>query len=259
MATFLPSNVPFGIAHRGGDEAAPENTLAAFEHAIGLGYRHLETDVHLTADGVLVAFHDGDLRRSAGRADAIADLTWSELSAVDLGGGHRVSRMAELFEALPDACFNIEPKSDGAVAPLAAAIRAADAVDRVGVGSFRDDRVRAVRSLLGVPLATSPGPRDLVRLGLHSWLGVYRFRPSLLPGHSSVQIPPRVGPVPLTRVQVDRFHRVGLQVHVWTINERSEMERLLDLGVDAIMSDKVSVLAEVLADRGLRPDGRYLD
>jgi glycerophosphoryl diester phosphodiesterase len=244
---FLDDDVPHGFAHRGGDEVATENTIAAFQHAMDLGYRYLETDVHVTRDGVLVAFHDSDLQRVAGLVGTIEDHDWASLGSVDLGGGSTIPTMDELLVTFPDARFNIDPKTDAAVAPLAAVLEANDAVGRVCIGSFSDERIDALRQRLGRELCTSPGPRALVQLMAQSWWP--RVRGTGI-DHGAVQIPVRFGPVVLTKRQVDRFHDLGLQVHVWTINDENDMRRLLDLGVDAVMTDKTTVLKRVMVERG---------
>ncbi|MDA3039320.1 MAG: glycerophosphodiester phosphodiesterase [Actinomycetota bacterium] len=247
---FLHPGGPYGFAHRGGDERAPENTMAAFQHAVDEGFRYLETDVHLTRDGVLVAFHDVGLERVAGLRGAIADYTWAELERVDLGAGHGIPRLEDLFAAFPTARFNIEPKSDAAVAPLAGIVLARSLVPQVCIGSFKDARIDTARRLLGPELCTSPGPVALARLAARSVTAAGRRRPT---DFGAVQIPPRFGKARLTAAQVDRYHDMGLQVHVWTINDEAEMQRLFDLGVDAVVSDKVVVLKAVLSGRGHWP------
>ncbi len=224
--------------------------MAAFQHAVDEGFRYLETDVHLTRDGVLVAFHDVGLERVAGLRGAIADHTWAELEQVDLGGGHGIPRIEDLFAAFPAARFNIEPKSDAAVAPLAGIVLARSMVANVCIGSFKDARIETARRLLGPELCTSPGPIALARLGTRSLTAAGRRQPTEF---GAVQIPPRLGKARLTAAQVERYHDMGLQVHVWTINDEDEMQRLFDLGVDAVMSDKVTRLKSVLSSRGHWP------
>ncbi len=243
---YLDADLPIAFAHRGGDEEAPENTVGAFRHATSLGYRYLETDVHTTADGTLVAFHDGGLERVAGLEGAIADQQWSDLKTIDLGGGHGVPTMDELFETFPEGRFTIEPKSDSAVQPLIDAITAHDAIDRVCIGSFVDDRIDAVRAALGPTLCSSPGPRTVMKL-LWTALGPGRWDGG---GHGCVQIPKRFGPLTVNRRLVDGIHELGLQIHVWTINDAPTMHDLLDVGVDAIMTDKVELLRDVMIERG---------
>ncbi len=243
---YLPRSTPFGIAHRGGETAAPENTLAAFTAAVESGYSHLETDVHLTADGVLVAFHDESLGRVAGQEDRIRDLTVAEVQAIEIGDGHRIPRMEELFEAFPQSYFNIDPKSDEAVEPLAKLIERHHMIDQVCVGSFSDDRIHRMRELLGDRLCTSPGPKGAMKIVAAALLW-----PRWSPPYGCLQIPVEVNGIRLDRSWlIGRIKRLGVQVHFWTVNDRAEMERLLDAGADAIITDETDLLAEVLAARG---------
>lgn len=245
---YLNTTGQFGFAHRGGNTVAPENTVAAFTNAQNLGYRYLETDVHVTTDGVLVAFHDNNLERITGRPGKISERSWQELGQIQLDGGHSIPTMSELFETFPDAHFNIDPKENDAVGPLAEVIAAHNAIDRVGIGAFSDRRISRMRELLGPTLCTSPGPLHAAIIFSSSILS----RPTTF-GHGMLQIPTSAGPVNLTAAMVERAHDAGLQVHVWTINDRDEMIRLLEMGVNAIMTDKVELLAEVLAERGGSP------
>lgn len=242
---FVEHEMSVAIAHRGGNRAAPENTVAAFAAAVELGYTHLETDVHRTADGVLVAFHDGDLQRMTGLPGGIAERRWADVAAVELPGGHRIPTLDEVLDAFPDRYFNIDPKADAAVEPLAEALERHGAVDRVCIGSFSDRRVAALRRRLGPGLCTSPGPRGVARV-LAAARGV---GPRRLP-YGCLQVPRRLGPVRLTPSLVAGVHRLGMAVHVWTVNEEPVMEHLLDVGVDAIMTDDVALLRQVLERRG---------
>lgn len=215
--------------------------MPAFEHAVSLGYGYLETDVHVSSDGVLVAFHDADLERITGQPGTIAERTWDELRSIDLGGAS-IPRLDELLSAFPDTKFNIDPKADAAVVPLGDTIAVFDAVDRVGVGAFDDARITALQERFGPALCTSPGPMEL--------LG-YLAEPSddAFATHGCLQIPPSFGEFELDERLLGAAHDLGLQVHVWTINEGAEMYRLLDLGVDAIMTDRVELLKHVLIER----------
>jgi len=242
-AGVFDHSAPIAIAHRGGDEVAPENTMAAFEHAWSLGFRVLETDVHVTADGVLIAFHDADLERLTGRPGALADRTWDELAAIDLGDGHRIPTMAELFERFPDAVFNIDPKADAAVEPLAATIREHDALRRVNVGSFSDARIARMSELLGPSLSTSAGPRDTARL-LFAARGLGRGPAR----HTCVQVPLRRSGYRLTPRLVEGIQRAGRQVHVWTVNDADTARMLVAWGVDGIMTDRPSMLRSVFEE-----------
>lgn len=257
---YFADATPIGLAHRGGSTYEPnlgrENTVAAFRQAVDLGYRYLETDVHASSDGRLVAFHDEVLDRVTDAKGVIADLPWSQISTARIAGRDAVPLMDELFETFPDARFNIDVKSDGAIEPLVEAIRRHGAIDRVCVGSFNDARLRAVRRALGPGLATSAGPLEVATTRLLP-RAIHRL---LRSPAQALQIPVthRVGPVTPTVVVprlVEAAHRLGKQVHVWTIDEAAEMHRLLDLGVDGIVSDRIDTLRDVLAERGhpLRP------
>jgi glycerophosphoryl diester phosphodiesterase len=254
---YLEEPSPFGIAHRGGNEAAPENTVAAFQHAVDRGYSYLETDVHLTRDGVLVAFHDAELERVAGVPGSIADHSWEALGSIDLGDGARIPSMDELLATFPRSRFNIDPKSDEAVDPLVDVIRRHDAIDRVCIGAFSDDRIRRASELLGPRLCTSTGPRHTATL----WaamragraIGAIRSNPLVTrtaAQHGCLQVPPTIRGIRIVDTNlIEGAHELGLQVHVWTINEPDEMRALLAAGVDAIITDKISVLSEILRER----------
>lgn len=235
-----PGPIPF--AHRGGAGEAPENTMPAFAQAVALGYRYLETDVHVTADGVVVAFHDNDLTRTCGRPGLISELPWSDVATARVDGVEPIPRLRDLLDTFPDARLNIDCKSAAAVAPLAAEITAMNAVDRVCLASFSDGRLRALRKLIGPGVCTSMATGELSVL----WASGVNPGPAL-----AAQVPVRHGRV---RVVSERFvrraHRRRVAVHVWTIDESDEMHRLLELGVDGIITDRPAVLRDVLIDRG---------
>ncbi|WP_198156433.1 glycerophosphodiester phosphodiesterase [Thermobifida cellulosilytica] len=257
---YLAAPGPIGLAHRGGWITGPdgrvrtdlENTAAAFEHAVRLGYRYLETDVRATADGVLLAFHDPVLDRVTDRTGAVAELPYAEVARARVGGSEPVPLLEDLLGALPEARFNIDVKDDAAVEPLRRVLRRTNAWHRVCVGSFSQARLERVRRTFDRPVALSSGPVDVLRVRLASLV------PLLLPlarrDVSCVQIPLRYRGFPLlTRDLVAAAHRLGLQVHVWTVNDPALMGRLLDAGVDGIVTDDVAALRRVLTDRGLWP------
>jgi len=243
--SYLDQPEPLAFAHRGGAEDAPENTMRAFEHAVRLGYRYLETDAHLTADGVLVAFHDDVLDRVTDRAGRIGDLAWAEVAEARVAGGEAIPLLEDLLLAFPQARINIDPKHDDAVEPLAALLTKLDAIDRVGIGSFSSARLARMRRLCGPRLCTSIGPAEILRLR-YGGFGRYAA--------GCVQVPVRWGRMQIVnRRLLDACHRRGMQVHVWTINEPDEMHRLLDLGVDGLMTDRPAALKQVLVARGQWP------
>ena len=243
---FLDHPGPLAFAHRGGAGDWPENTMPAFEHAVRLGFRYLETDVHATADGVLLAFHDDHLDRVTDRTGEIGALPHREVAAARVDGREPIPLLEDLLSSFPDVRVNIDPKHDASVEPLIEVLRRCDAVDRVCVGSFSDERLRRLRLRLGGDLCTSMGPRAVARLRLDALSG--RVHPT---GAACVQIPEQVRGVTVTNAAVVRAaHRAGLQVHVWTVDDPDAIGRLLDLGVDGIMTDRPAVLKDVLVDRG---------
>ncbi len=248
-SAFLAGDPPRILAHRGLALDAPENTLAAFERAVRAGARYLETDVHATRDGVAVLSHDPDLARVAGRGERIADLTLEELRGIPLPRGARVPTLAEALEAFPDSRFNIDVKALAAAPPTARAILDAGAVDRVLVGSFDEGRRRAAVDLLpGV--ATSASAALVRRALLAVRLGARTAAARVLAQVDSIQVPLRSGPVAVVTPSLVRaFRSLGVEVHVWTINEPRVMDRLLDWGVDGIVTDRADLALEVVAAR----------
>ena len=247
-APFLDHALPLAFAHRGGAEEYPENSLAAFRAATHMGFRYLETDVHLTADGVVVAFHDDVLDRVTDGSGAVADLMWDELRDARIQGTEPIPTMAELFETFPDARFNIDAKSEAVVEPLLALVRRQGAVDRVCIGAFDDARLARIRSSM-VGVCTVLGPNAIARLKA----GSVRVPVGRVAGDCA-QVPVKHGRwTVVERRFVRAAHRRGLQVHVWTIDDADEMDRLLDLGVDGIMTDRPSVLRDVYRSRGVWP------
>lgn len=252
---YLEGDGVIAFAHRGGTSSHPENTMESFAAAVALGYRYLETDVHASRDDVLFAFHDDDLSRVAGVQGRIGDLTAAEIDAIRFDGEYRIPRFAELMATWPQARLNIDPKADAAVDPLIAEIRAMGAIDRVCIGAFSDARIKRCRDRLGPGLCTSMGPIEVLRLVAISW-GL----PVGAPVAPCVQIP--IGfdlPVPGLDVQVrvttERLiataAELDIDVHVWTIDDPDEMNRLIGMGVDGIMTDEPARLRSVLVERGL--------
>jgi glycerophosphoryl diester phosphodiesterase len=248
---YLDAPRPLGFAHRGGAAAGDENTTAAFARAVELGYRYIETDTHATADGVAVVFHDDTLHRLLGRPGRMIDLRWSDLRTERVGGAGVVPRLDEVLDAYPDIRFNIDAKTEHAVQPTVEVVERLKAHDRVLLASFSSARLRRMRRLAGPAVATSMGMREVAAL----W-GSYRVGRRFVPAATvvAVQIPPRYGRIALAAPRfVDYCHRIGLQVHLWTIDDPAEMARFLDLGVDGIMTDHIEVLREVYIERGIWP------
>jgi glycerophosphoryl diester phosphodiesterase len=244
---FLDHPGPIPFAHRGGGREQPENSMAAFAHAVGLGFRYVETDVQATRDGVAVLFHDLTLDALTDRVGRIADHTWGELRQARIAGREPLARLDDLLAAWPDLRVNLEPKTDQAVDALAEAVRRTGALSRVCVGSFSGARVHRTRKLLGPELCTSLGPLGVTRLRLAS-LGVSAGRRFV---EAAAQVATHhYGLRVVDSAFLKAAERHGLQVHVWTIDREADMERLLDLGVDGIMSGRPSALRAVLQRRG---------
>jgi glycerophosphoryl diester phosphodiesterase len=246
--SFLDWPFPIAFAHRGAHDATDviENTMDAFGAAVALGYRYVETDVHATADGVLVAFHDERLDRVTDRQGLIRQLPWREVRAAVVGKDQQVPLLEDVLGTWPTLRVNIDPKHDSAVEPLVSAVERTGAVDRICVGAFSDRRVARVRMALGRRLCTAMGPVAIARLRAASCrLPAGRFVADC------AQVPTRQGRL---RLVDERFvvaaHRRGIAVHVWTVDDETEMDRLLDLGVDGLMTDRAERLRAVMQRRG---------
>jgi glycerophosphoryl diester phosphodiesterase len=246
---FLDGPTPLAMAHRGGAIEHLENAMPAFEACVALGYRYLETDVRVTADGVVVAFHDATLDRVTDRSGRIEHLTWAQVSEARIGGREPVVRLEDLLGAWPDVRFNLDIKAAGVLAPLVRTVRRLGVADRICLASFSDARIAAARRLLGPTVCTSLGPRGVAALRLSSYspraAGLVRIQAGC------AQVPLQLG----GRALVDeRFlaaaHDRGLQVHVWTVDTEEDSRTMLDLGVDGIMTDRPAMLRELLEKRG---------
>ena len=233
--------------------------MEAFAGAVGLGYRHLETDLRLTGDGVLVCLHDPTVDRTTDGSGPVAELSFEELSSLDAGYRHmgvegrtfrdrgiRVPTFEEAVLAYPEASFVVDLKTENLVKPLHDLIERLGLHDRLIVGSFSDRRLQEFRDTAAGRVATSTGA-TLAR----SWLMASRVGRGVVGEASALQLPRHSrGLRVIDRKLIDSAHAHGLQVHVWTVNNRSEMAELLDLGVDGIITDRPDVLKEVLEDRG---------
>ncbi|PWJ53199.1 glycerophosphoryl diester phosphodiesterase [Quadrisphaera granulorum] len=269
--TFLGASGPVALAHRGG-AAHPENSLAAFDDAVALGYRFLETDVHATADGVLVALHDPTLDRTTDGTGPLSALTWEQVSRLRLRDAtgavtqHAPVRLEDLLDAWADqrprVRLNVDVKEVGAVAPMVAllAARRRDA-HRVCVASFSDGRRRAVVAALaarGVPVTSSAGTAGVLRFLVGARLGLRGKILRALVGADALQVPQTSAVAGrqvriVTGLLVEAAHSAGLSVHVWTVDDPTDVHRLLDLGVDGIVTDDAAAVREVLRERGAWP------
>lgn len=241
---------PLAIAHRGGAGLAPENTLDAFARSYALGLRCMETDVRITADRRLIAFHDSTLRRVGGMRGRVVDRTLAELATLRVLGTSRVLPLAALLAAFPDTRFIIDVKDRAAIAPLARLLRESGTAGRVCAAGAWDSWLLDLRAQAGPELTTALSWRALARL-------VAVARPARRRESHAEQagcyahVPLRLGRVPIFADHlVERAHSIGVRVVVWTVDEPSTMHRLLDAGVDGVITDRPDLLREVLIARG---------
>lgn len=247
------------FAHRGEALDGGENTLEAFSAAVERGFGYLELDVHTTGDGVVIVFHDGHLDRISNGSGAIADHDFAQIAALRVDG-RPIPRFEDVLAAWPDIRLNVDIKDEASVAPFAALVNQYAAHDRVLVAAFSDARRRRVLRLLDAPAASSPGVVTVALAVLLSKVGLLGLLRPWLRGVVAFQVPERHG---LLRVVTPRFlvqaHRLGIHVHVWVVNERREMDRLLEMGVDGIMTDRSDLLAAAMEERGLWPQRGAVD
>jgi glycerophosphoryl diester phosphodiesterase len=257
---FLKHDGPIAFAHRGGIAAgtgAAENTMAAFQRAVDMGFRYLETDVHATSDGVLLVFHDHRLKRLTGTAGRLTAQPYESLRRLRVASSYAIPRLEEVFAAFPDVRLNIDVKAANAIGPLLDVLQTTRSWDRVCVASFSDRRVRAVRSAAGPNLATALGPREVAALRLASHARGNRLDGIVVRGAACVQVPVRVGTMPvIDEALIATAHRLGLVVHAWVIDDANDITALLDRGVDGIMSDDLDALRTVFSERGYWPQTR---
>ncbi len=250
---FDSGGLPVPFAHRGGaltgEQVGLENSMIAFEAAIALGYRHLETDVHVTRDGALIAFHDPALDRVTDTTGVIAELDYDAIARARIGGRETIPLLADVLTAWPEVRINVDAKSDRAVEPLARCIDDHCAWDRVCVATFSARRLHQLRRRLGPRVATAYSLPGVAAMRL---LPTVRLRVLAGARGLAAQVPPRRGRLEIvTAGFVERMHEIGKQVHVWTVDEPEEMHRLLDLEVDAIMTDRIDRLRAVFEARGI--------
>lgn len=242
---------PLAIAHRGGakipDLRGAENTLRAFRHAVDLGYRYLETDVHASRDGVLFAFHDSSVERLTRMAGQICDLTAGDIGALDVEG-EVIPRFVDLLEAFPDARFNIDIKARAATPLLAELLARTRANDRCCVASFSDERIREFRRLTHGRVTTGAARTEITRFLAEPARRADAYRRRA--GFSVLQLPVRLRGLPVIRPWVvRRAHAAGVHVHAWTVDDAATITEMIDLGIDGIFTDRTDVLKDVLSAR----------
>ena len=247
MATpYLDHPRPLAFAHRGGAAPNPENTWAAFEFAAKVGYAYLETDARSTADGKLIAFHDAGLDRVTDRTGQVNKLTWKAVSAARVNGTEEIPLLEDLLGTFPGLRFNVDLKDAGTVEPLNSILRRTGAWDRICMTSFSGARLLAAQASLDQPVCLAATPASFAAIRYLGYPGKAMARRLVRSGVQCAQVPRQIA----TRTFIRRAHEVGLDVHVWTLNSREEIECALDLGADGVMTDEVVLLRDILSARG---------
>jgi len=261
---FMQHDAPLFFAHRGGSLLRPENTMLAFEYGMSFGADALELDIQQTRDGELVVIHDPTLDRTTSGSGPVASYALDEVRAVDAGyrfttdggatfpyrgQGITIPTLRQVFERFPHARINIDLKEStpDREARLWALIQEFAAEDRICAGCFTHAALVRFRRLTGARVATSASPRE-VRSFLLAALS-HTTNWWLRTAYDALQVPDTYGSVRIvSRTTVEAAHRLGVDVHVWTVDERSHMEALLALGVDGLMTDRPDILAAVLTN-----------
>ena len=246
---FSPAGIHV-FAHRGYAAGKfTENTWAAFDAALAAGATHIESDVHATSDGIAVLAHDSDLSRVAGDSRTIAQLTWAEVSKIDLGSGG-IPTLADTLAKYTKARFNLDIKDASAIESTVKAIEQAAAESRVLVSSFSGSTRRKALSLFSHGSVVTSADSSLV---LRLWLAclmrrLARFK-ALAEGCQALQIPTHFGPIRLDSPRFIRFaHEAGMVVDYWTINDVAEIRRLVARGADGIVTDDTALAVATLAN-----------
>ena len=229
------------IAHRGGTEAACENTYEAFADAYALGYRWFETDVQISKDGFLYSFHDNNLKRIVGINININQLNSEDLDQILISGKHRIPRLDLLLRKFPDVTFNLDAKNIHAAKALVTLLNSDKSFQNVCLGSFSYKTMNYMREFLKRDLPMSFSQWEVFSLILN-----IKFNKDAKYNASYLQIPKSyLGYKLISKKLLDYCKKNGIKVHVWTINERNEMKNLIGIGVDGIMTDNCRTLLDV--------------
>jgi glycerophosphoryl diester phosphodiesterase len=255
---------PVNLAHRGASALAPENTIEAFRLAVEAGAGGLELDVHITRDGHIVVIHDATVDRTTNGSGAVSEMTLDELRRLDAGHtfspdggptrpyrgrGVRVPTLGEVLEGFPVVAVNIEIKAGtpSIEETVLGVLRQANALGRALVVSTPHDIVKRFRKVSGGRVSTGASRWEI---GVFYILSRVRLERLVRPAYDALQVPLRHRGIPVVTPRFVRAaHARGVRVDAWTINQADEMRRLLDLGVDVIMTDQPGTLAEVLENR----------
>lgn len=248
--SYGEETTPLAIAHRGGAELAPENTLAAFGMSTALGLRYLESDIKLTSDGHLVCFHDEYLDRCTTGTGRLGERTLADLERnVRVGGTEPIPTLEEALISFPDACFTVDLKDRAAIAPMARLLQRRDYAERVCVAGAWDGWLELLASQ-SPHVRTALGWRSLVALISAAKAGVQP--PASVVRGRFAHVPIQLGRLPIHSPSlVRRAHRLGVRVVVWTVDDPVLMHELLDMGVDGIITDRPDRLRSVMISRGI--------
>ena len=248
-AYYQPTGTVTASAHRGFSLDGLENSMAAFQAAVDLGLRYLETDAHGTADGIAVALHDHTLDRTTDSHGTVGSLPWASVRRAKIGGVEPVPSLEEVLGTWPEVHVQVDVKSASGIEPIAHAIERTASHDRVCVASFSTRRRRATVARLSAPVAQSAGTAEVSRLVAGTW--VRDSRAGARPHADSFQLPVSMAGIRIvTPAVIEAVHRAGKQIHVWTINDTAQMAQLLDMGVDGIITDRADRLRALLEERG---------
>jgi len=232
------------FAHRGGNDFGPENSLKSFMCAHEIGYKYLETDVHLSKDGYLVAFHDESLDRVTNKSGLIRDMNLNDIKKAKIENIEEIPLLIDLLENLPECYFNIDCKSDDTVMPLINLVKKYSLLDRVCIGSFSQKRINFIRKSLGPRVKTSMGPNEILFAKILSNLSVAKNFKST---YASLPIR-RYGVNLLNEKYINFLKNNNQKVIAWTINDESEMRLLIKRGVNGIMTDRIVLLKNILIE-----------
>jgi len=235
------------FAHRGGGAEQPENSAKAFAAAQALGYRYIEIDVQATVDGTLIVFHDDTLDRTTNGSGTISALPYAQVSQALIGGSEAIMTLEQALVEFPHIRFNIDIKTEKALAPTLRLVEKMQCFDRICLASFSDNRLAKVRRQLGPEVCTSAGPLGVFALKLASW----GLPLPASPVHCA-QVPvSEYGVTIVTAGFIRHCNNKGVAVHVWTIDNANEMRRLIRLGVNGLITDRPSLLKKVAMEEGV--------
>ena len=251
------------VAHRGDSAFFPENTLPAFISAAELGVDCIETDVHLTNDGVCVIWHDDTLERISGDKGLVSDKPYEELLSMDAGKmfsidngitfpfrgkGINIATFDEALKAMPDMRFNVDLKDNNIelVNEFAKIIRKNNAQDRVLGASFHDNIIKNIRVIIP-EIASSFSQKEMLKIVILNKLGILRFHGKFKA--DAAQIPEYQGKIKvLSKSLIKILHKKGVKVHIWTVNNKNDMIRFIKMGVDTVMTDDPRLLIKTLSE-----------